>query len=155
VVETATDIGGKVELGPPKTDAGRRAVPIVVPEVIEELDRRIKERGRRPEAWLWPLPSGGVLPTGRFRRRFWAPAVKAAGIDGKLVPHELRHTALTLWRMAGVPVEVAARWLGHRDMRVVLEIYSHLGELDGVDEPVLAQLRTMAARPTNPAMSQE
>ncbi len=35
-----------------------------------------------------------------FRRRFWLPAVKAAGLDGLRV-HDLRHTAVALLIAAG------------------------------------------------------
>jgi len=36
-----------------------------------------------------------------WRRRFWAPAVRGAGLD-HLRPHDLRHTAVALWKMSNV-----------------------------------------------------
>jgi len=35
-----------------------------------------------------------------WRRRFWAPAVKIAGLE-PLRPHDLRHTAVALWIASG------------------------------------------------------
>jgi integrase len=105
----------------------------MVPEVVEELAKHLASRGGGPNDHVWPSPHGGVLPMGRFRQRFWAPALRTAGIEGLLVPHELRHTAYTLWRAANVHVEHVARWVGHSDPGQLLKVYSDLGEMEGVD----------------------
>ena len=70
-------------------------------------------------------PQGGALRVTLFRRRFWLPAVKAAGLDGLRI-HDLRHTAVALWIAAGAnPKEVAAR-AGHASVSFTLDRYGHL-----------------------------
>jgi integrase len=68
---------------------------------------------------------GGALRVTLFRRRFWLPAVNAAGLDGLRI-HDLRHTAVALWIAAGAnPKEVAAR-AGHASVSFTLDRYGHL-----------------------------
>jgi integrase len=57
--------------------------------------------------------------------RYWFdPCVKAAGlVDFKW--HDLRHTAASRWVMAGVPLAVVARYLGHANIQMTMR-YSHL-----------------------------
>ncbi|HSO54028.1 MAG TPA: tyrosine-type recombinase/integrase [Actinomycetes bacterium] len=60
-----------------------------------------------------------------FRRRFWLPATRAAGLGGLRI-HDLRHTAVALWIAAGAnPKEVAAR-AGHASVSFTLDRYGHL-----------------------------
>jgi hypothetical protein len=50
---------------------------------------------RTPEELVFAGPHGGALRVTLFRRRFWLPAVKAAGLGGLRI-HDLRHTAVAL-----------------------------------------------------------
>jgi integrase len=73
-----------------------------------------------------PAPSGQIPPPwALFRRRFWLPATRAAGLGGLRI-HDLRHTAVALWIAAGAnPKEVAAR-AGHASVSFTLDRYGHL-----------------------------
>jgi integrase len=59
-----------------------------------------------------------------FRREFRA-AVKAAGIEGRWSPRELRHTFVSLMSDSGVPVEEIARLAGHTSSRTTEIVYRH------------------------------
>ena len=40
-------------------------------------------------------------------------------------PHELRHTRATLWNAQGMALYLAARLLGHSDLKMLTKIYDH------------------------------
>ena len=42
-----------------------------------------------------------------------------------LSPHELRHTRATLWIAQGMDPYMAARLLGHSDLKMLTKIYDH------------------------------
>ena len=75
-----------------------------------------------------------------FRRRVWAPALKAAGLPSGLRLHDLRHTAASLLIREGAGVMSVSKQLGHSTPTVTLNVYSHLFEDDldrlfaGLDE---------------------
>jgi integrase len=123
VIEVITEPKGQLHFGPPKTSAGRRMVGL--PRfVVDALAERMAIPGS-PEELVFAGPQGGPLRVTLFRRRFWLPAVKAAGLDGLRI-HDLRHTAVALWIAAGAnPKEVAAR-AGHALVSFTLDRYGHL-----------------------------
>lgn len=51
--------------------------------------------------------------------------VKAHPEIPKLSAHELRHTRATLWIAQGVSPMMAARLLGHSDLKMLMRIYDH------------------------------
>jgi len=92
VVESATEVGGTVEYGAPKTHQ-QRTVPL--PGVlVEPMSRRCQGKG--PEDLVLTSPGGAVLRSGNFRRRFFDPAATAAGLED-LSPHDLRQTPPACW----------------------------------------------------------
>jgi integrase len=79
--------------GPPKTSGGRRMVGL--PRfVVDALAERMAGPGS-PEDLVFAGPQGGALRVTLFRRRFWLPAVKAAGLEGRRID-DLRRTAVAL-----------------------------------------------------------
>lgn len=48
----------------------------------------------------------------------------------KFTLHELRHTYVCLLHKAGVDIKQAQLWTGHKDVKVLLNIYTHLDEED-------------------------
>lgn len=85
---------GMVE-GATKTKAGRRTVTI--PRgVVAELERhRLAYPSSGP---LFTTPDGSQLRSNNLRRREWAAAVKVLGLDLAPTFHDMRHTAVSLWR---------------------------------------------------------
>ena len=123
VIEVITEPKGQLHFGPPKTSAGRRMVGL--PRfVVDALAERMAGPGA-PEELVFAGPHGGALRVTLFRRRFWVPATRAAGLVGLRI-HDLRHTAVALWIAAGAnPKEVAA-WAGHASVSFTLDRYGHL-----------------------------
>ncbi|HJU82388.1 MAG TPA: tyrosine-type recombinase/integrase [Acidimicrobiia bacterium] len=58
---------------------------------------------------------------------FWAPAVKARGLEG-VTFHVLRHSQGALLVEQGEHPLVVARRLGHTSVRTVLDVYGHVFE---------------------------
>jgi len=119
---TAVEVNGHIVENPPKTRAGRRTVPIprfVTDALVEQI------HGLGPDDLVFTSPLGTQMRQGLFRRRFFTPAVEAAGLAPRRI-HDLRHTAVSFWIDAGAsPTEIAAR-AGHRSVVTVLDRYGHL-----------------------------
>jgi integrase len=116
----------------PKTAAGRRSIALpsfVWDELADHLERHAGP------VLVFPAPGGGYLQPSTWRRRTFARATDAAGLEGLRV-HDLRHTAVSLWIAAGAdPKRVAVR-AGHASVAFTLQRYGHLypdaeGELMG------------------------
>ncbi len=81
------------------------------------------------------------------------PALELAGLDERLRPHDLRHTAASLMISGGASVKVVQRQLGHASAAMTLDIYAglfadDLDELaDHLDE-LRSSVQTKLLRPT-------
>ena len=141
VNEIVVDVEGALILGPPKTKAGRRTVAL--PRVAADvLAAHLMSHALRPDDFVFPAPQGGPVRLNLWRRRFWLPAVRFAGLE-PLRPHDLRHTAVALWIAAGAnPTEIATR-AGHSSVATVLDRYGHL--LPGSEDRLNNALDALAA----------
>jgi len=52
-------------------------------------------------------------------------ALVRAGIDKRISPHSLRHTAAMAWIKAGVPLPVVQQWLGHASLATTQKYLDH------------------------------
>jgi integrase len=98
-------------------------------------------KGRRPgeyrdvpvPAWLWAKVQAygadgylfGGLTYNSYRHKFRTAAVKA-GLPDDFTVHQLRHMYASKLLTNGVPITDVSKWLGHRDINVTHQIYSHL-----------------------------
>lgn len=71
-----------------------------------------------------------------YRQVRWYAAVKAAGLDWRPAPRDLRRTFATLAREAGVPLDVIRQQLGHTKISTT-DVY--------LGEPAVASSRAMEA----------
>lgn len=129
----ATEAGGRVHLGPPKSKASRRYVAL--PTLLVDELRRVCD-GRPAAALVFPAPEGGVDRVGNFRRRVrWDEAIAAAGLVD-VTPHDLRRTFGSLARAAGADLRYIQKAMGHSSITTTSRIYAHLydTELDAVAE---------------------
>lgn len=129
--DTATEVAGRVIVDAAKTKASRRSFTLPRVATTALVTHRDGLRAARastaPDAFVIPNTTGGVMGQRNFRRSVWAPAVAKASL-GPLKPHELRHTAISLWIAAGMaPKEVSAR-AGHTSVAFTLDRYGHLYE---------------------------
>ena len=93
-------LGGGSAFGPPKSVAGRRAVPfsdIVRADLREHLERFVSEDD---EALVFTSPMGTPMRHSNFYRRVWLPAVAKVGCPGVHF-HDLRHTGKRPGRRRG------------------------------------------------------
>ncbi len=67
-----------------------------------------------------------------WRRRDFDVAVQQARL-APLTPHDLRHTAASLFISAGANPWMLAEVLGHSDTRMIDRVYGHLFERDRED----------------------
>lgn len=77
--------------------------------------------------------ANGELPIQTGKRNDLNKSIKATEegqnrITLDFLPHDLRHTYATALYDAGVPVKAAQYFLGHSDIRITLELYTHLSK---------------------------
>ena len=96
------------------------------PELAELLAREHEMRGDR-DGWIFPSPhKDSTTGHRRHMQRPFREAVKAAGLDAKLVtPHVMRHTAITRLVKAKVDLLTIKRISGHKTTAMV-EHYTHI-----------------------------
>jgi integrase len=115
--------GGGYQFGPPKSDAGHRLVPIpglIAPSIRAYLDHSTDQS---EDALVFTSPTGLPLRHGNFRRRFWLPALGAAGLPA-IHFHDLRHTGNTLTADAGANLRELMERMGHSTTKAAL-VYLH------------------------------
>jgi integrase len=127
-------IRGELVQGPVKTNAGRRALPLLDPvAAVLEAQREHQDADRAAAGAEW-VASGMVVTTrtGRpveprnFARSF-ARICASAGVPA-IRPHDLRHMCATLLKVLDVPARDAMAILGHSRITVTLEIYTDSDE---------------------------
>lgn len=85
--------------------------------------------GRDLDDYLFTSVTGRQLRSSRFRRIVtWSTTAP----PGRSI-HDLRHYAASAWLRAGIPVNQAAKWLGHASPSTTLNAYAHvLGEAQDI-----------------------
>jgi integrase len=68
---------------------------------------------------------GGPVRKSNLVRRSFLPLLKRAGLP-RIRFHDLRHTAATLLLLAGVHPKVVQERLGHSQIAITLDTYSHV-----------------------------
>lgn len=63
--------------------------------LVEALSEHLTADPCSPGDLAFRAPEGDPVRLATWRRRFWAPAVRGAGLE-PLRPHDLRHTAVGL-----------------------------------------------------------
>lgn len=117
--------GGRSNLGPPKSRAGRRTLSIPA-WLVDMLAEHLGARGLTaadPRAFVFTWPSGGHLTYSAWRRR-WVTATVDAGLPEGFGFHDLRRANATGLVAGGVDVRTAQIRLGHSDVRLTLEVHA-------------------------------
>lgn len=92
---------------------------------------------------VFAAPEGGFVRFASWRRRYWYPAVREAGLE-PLRFHDLRHTHAALLVAQGEHPKVIQSRLGHTSISTTLDTYGHL--MEGLDAGVADRLdRTVAS----------
>jgi len=139
VVETAYKLGnGEYRIKEPKTPQSRRNVtlPISLVELFkiyradQELLRIQLGISLNADDFVFIRPNGSPINPNALTLAF-KRIIKRAGLRGIRI-HDLRHTHATLMLKAGVHPKVVSERLGHANIGITLDIYSHV--LPGLQE---------------------
>jgi integrase len=124
VVESVTEVDGKIHFGTTKTNRHRT---VHLPAFLRDMLNDHLTTAVEPDAdaLVFTSTDGGVLRRHNFSRRQWKPATKAAGFDS-LRMHDLRHTAAALMISVNESPETVKRQLGHSSIKVTFDVYGHL-----------------------------
>lgn len=145
VNRTLVNISGKLSIGEPKTAKSRRKVrlsPIAV-RALQEHRRRSVAEGNAGSEWVFCNEIGKPIQRQNMRKRSFLPLIKAAGVPA-IRFHDLRHTSATLLLSAGTHPKVVQERLGHSQIGITLDTYSHV--LEGMDEQAAAQMDAILTR---------
>ena len=109
IVETISEVNGKLHVVPPKSYARRYVkLPRFVTEALAPLC------AGDPDELVFTAQRGGPLRT-HFRQSVWLPALRS--LDGRvpsnLTPHHLRHTCASILIAHGASVKAVQTQLGH------------------------------------------
>lgn len=115
----------KPELKAPKSEAGKRTLPIFPPlrPFLEGRRGYAAMPSTSPQARKIREKAGKPITLEAYRKAF-ADFMQLAGVD--CTSHDLRHTWFTMLYDMGVDVKTAQRWGGHASAAMTMEIYTHL-----------------------------
>lgn len=149
-------------IGPPKSEAGRRTIPIA-PELVSELKRWKLRCPHSSYGLAFPSKVGTPIRHNNMLRRLYFPLQVRAGLgvprlDAKGKPvlgeagqpvltgrhsfHALRHAAASAWIESNIDLKRLQVWIGHENIRLTLDTYGHL--LKDADKD--AELALLASR---------
>ena len=104
----------------PKTNKARR--PITLPESMKKyLEKHLEGRGY---GFIFTASTGKPISPRNLRRHFKQVIEKEGLTDIRF--HDLRHTHATLLLSAGVHPKVVQERLGHSQISLTLDTYSHV-----------------------------
>ncbi len=108
-----------------------RVVPIA-PALASRLtalrtrqERRALAEGRENAPWVVQSPLGGALESDNLRHRTWKRLVRRAKVPDHGF-HGFRHTRVTSWLRAGVPLFTVSRLIGHASIQTTADVYGHV-----------------------------
>ena len=123
--------GRSWESGTPKTEKGRRSIAISPEDVAALAAHRVRQLALQLAAAEWhetglvfTEANGKAVNANRLRERFLKLIVKA-GLP-VIRFHDLRHTAASLMLAAGEHPKVVQERLGHSNISITLDRYSHV-----------------------------
>ena len=123
VVESLTEVGGRMVIGPTKTGRPRT---IGVPRFLAQLLGEHVGRYPSPEGFVFTAREGGPVRHRNFMARHYKPALPAAGLPSDVRFHDLRHTCAALLIASGRQMHEVKDHLGHSTIRVTSDRYGHL-----------------------------
>lgn len=119
LVNSALKATGRI--GTTKTNRARRIV--LMPCCTKVMDEHLS--GHEYDL-VFAAPGGGAQMPTNWRRRYWYPIRKAAGLESlDLHFHDLRHTHCTNLLAAGWEITVVAERMGHKSTKMTLDVYGH------------------------------
>lgn len=120
-------------LADPKTSHSRRNVRLAETAVQALQRHRVtqnRERLRMGSAWqdldfVFADEAGGFIKEWNLRKQSFLPLLQRAGLP-TIRFHDLRHSAATLMMGQGVHPKIVSEMLGHSQVSITLDLYSHV-----------------------------
>jgi integrase len=132
VRRTLSEPRGGYKFEAPKSGKGRniRLTRKATAALREHRKRQLEERLRLAGLWedhglVFPSSAGTPISGGNLNRAFKA-LLKRASLPQTIRFHDLRHTCATLLLRQGVNPKFVQKLLGHGDVSLTLNVYSHV-----------------------------
>jgi len=133
VRRTLTKSGGRLLLGEPKTKKSRRTIRLTkaaAQTLRDHLTRQMREIERlgdlyRDEGLVFTTEVGTLINPTNLRKRSLASLLKRARLP-QIRFHDLRHTCATLLFSRNVHPKYVQELLGHANIGITLDTYSHV-----------------------------
>jgi integrase len=121
------EVHGKLHLMEPKTARSRRRIdlPQIAIDALKRHRQTMIDMGWSDMPWVFCNVRGGPLRRTHFHKSVFKPLLKKAGLPD-IRFHDLRHTSATLLLAAGVHPKVVQERLGHSQISITLDTYSHV-----------------------------
>lgn len=137
-LSTGARSGALFDLTWDRVDFETGLIDLQLPEIINPMTKEVRKkrpvspmtdavRAELEAARIGALTDHVIEWNGepvRSIKKAFAAAVAKAKLRN-VTPHTLRHTAATWLTEAGIPMEIIARFIGHRDPKTTRTIYSH------------------------------
>ena len=132
---------------PPKNGKGRsiKLTTGVVEALRGHLKRQLEEIEQtgdlyRDQGLVFPTRVGTPMNQSNLTSRSFKPLHKQAGLPQTVRLHDLRHTCATLLLCEGVHPKLVQELLGHANISITLDTYSHV--LPGMGDQTAAAMET-------------
>ncbi|WP_236788140.1 tyrosine recombinase XerC [Amycolatopsis sp. GM8] len=131
VENTRTIVEGEVEEKGPKSEKGKRTLPLPGPVVTALKALKARQADEKLAAGSAYVASGYVLvdeqgmpwKTDKLRRETYK--LMATAKVRKVRPYDARHACLTYLATSGVPDVIVSAWAGHADLSFTKRVYIH------------------------------
>jgi integrase len=135
---------GESQRGDPKSEAGARLL-YLPDDLCAALKVHIQARGElSPDDYVFIDPNTSRPVEPRRLHDLWKRALKAAGLNPKMVFHDCRHSAASWMIAEGVHPRVIQGVLGHASYAMTMSLYGHL--LDDVSRAATSGLGKLVER---------
>lgn len=126
--------GGKTHFDEPKTDRGRRTIPLppsVTRTLIEHRRLQAAEKLKAGASYenqdmVFATPTGESLNLRNVVNRHFKPILEVAKLPKTIRLYDLRHSCATLLLSQGEHPKVVSERLGHASITLTLDTYSHV-----------------------------
>jgi integrase len=123
----------ELRLSGTKTERSRRAIPLGPRQIdllrsmrLRQLEERLVAGSQWTDSGLVFTTSLGTGVDGRNINHMVKRVVAKAGLEGKVSPHTLRHSAATGMLHGGIPIHAVSQALGHSSITITADTYGHV-----------------------------
>jgi len=132
VRQQVVQVSGHLYIGPPKTRAGRRVVPLdqatahalLAHRTAQEQERVAWGDSRLDSGLVFTREDGSALSPD-YVTRYFRTLSRRAGLP-EIRFHDLRHTSASIALTAGVAMKVVSERLGHSTTGITADLYTHV-----------------------------